>query len=225
VGHAGLVLRLSARALARLAAAALLFSGLTSGAESPRIEVEALATDAAVLQIDGQRKMLRVGQSFQGVTLIAAYSRTATLEIEGERIVLGISRRIGSNYEEPKAQVVEIRRDASLQYQTRATINGHAVQVLVDTGANVVAINSTQARQLGVDYESGSQARVETASGRVRGWGVTLRTVNVGGIKVENVQATVLEGDFPSTILLGMTYLQHVDIKENGGVLSLSRSW
>ena len=54
---------------------------------------------------------------------------------------------------------------------------------------------------------------------------VTLRSVSVGGIRVENVQATVLEGDFPSTILLGMTYLQHVDMEENNGVLSLSRDW
>lgn len=205
--------------------AVLLLWALAAWAGPPTIEVEALATDAAVLKVDGQRKMLRVGQSFNGVTLIAAYSRTATLEYEGERMVLGISRRIGSNYEEPKTRVVEIQRDARLQYQTRATINGQSIQVLVDTGANVVALNSEQARQLGVDYESGSQARVETASGLVRGWGVTLRSISVGGIKVENVQATVLEGGFPSTVLLGMTYLQHVDIKENDGVLSLTRSW
>ena len=211
--------------LARLAAVIVLLSSASAVAAAPTIEVEALATDAVVLKVDGQRKMLRVGQTFNGVTLVAAYSRTATLDVEGERMVLGISRRIGSNYEEPKSKVVEIQRDERLQYQTRASINGRAVQVMVDTGANVVALNSVQARQLGVDYESGSQARVETAGGFVRGWGVTLRTINVGGIKVENVQATVLEGDFPSTILLGMTYLQHVDIREDDGVLSLSRSW
>jgi aspartyl protease family protein len=196
-----------------------------SAAAAPTIEVEALFTDAAVLQIDGQRKMLKVGQSHAGVTLIAAYSRTATLEVDGERTVLGISRRIGSTYEEPEEKVVKIQRDSRLQYQTSAKINGRSTRVLVDTGANVVAINSIQARQLGVDYSSGAPARVETASGVIKGWAVTLRSVSVGGIRVENVQATVLEGDFPSTILLGMTYLQHVDMEENNGVLSLSRDW
>lgn len=192
-------------------------------ADSPRIEVEALFTDAAVLQVNGQRKMLRVGQSFHGVTLLAAYSRTATLEVNGETMVLGISRRIGATYEAAPAQVVTIQRDAMLQYQTMATINGRQVRVLVDTGANVVALNSSQARSLGVDYSKGNPADVETAGGHVKAWMVTLRSVSVGGIRVDNVQATVVDGDFPATVLLGMTFLQHVKLQEDKGVLSLSR--
>jgi aspartyl protease family protein len=35
----------------------------------------------------------------------------------------------------------------------------------------------------------------------------------------------VVEGDFPSMVLLGMTYLRHVKMEETGGVLSLSRTW
>ncbi len=46
-----------------------------------------------------------------------------------------------------------------------------------------------------------------------------------GGIKVERVQAAVTDSDYPSTILLGMTYLEHVDIAESNGVLSLTRDW
>ncbi len=46
---------------------------------APSIEVEALMTDTAVLKIDGERKTLKAGQSYKGVTLISAYSRTATL--------------------------------------------------------------------------------------------------------------------------------------------------
>lgn len=194
-------------------------------AESPRIEVEALFTDAVVLQVDGERKMLRVGQSFKGVTLLAAYSRTATLEVNGESLVLGISRRIGSTYETAKSKVVTIQRDARLQYQTTAAINGRQVQVMVDTGANVVALNSNQARSLGVDYSNGIPAKVETASGQVNAWMVSLRSVSVGGIQVDNVQASVVEGDFPATVLLGMTFLKHVKMEEDKGVLSLSRAW
>ena len=112
-----------------------------------------------------------------------------------------------------------------LQYQTSATINGRTVQVLVDTGANVVALNSGHARSLGVDYTAGAPGQVETASGSINAWIVTLRSIDVGGIRVENVQASVVEGDFPTTILLGMTYLRHVKMQEADGVLSLSRAW
>ena len=194
-------------------------------AGSPSIEVEALFTNAAVLQIGGERKMLKVGQSFRGVTLVAAHSGTATVEVDGRQVELGISQRIGANYQQPEAKVVTIQRDARLQYQTTARINGRGVQVLVDTGANVVAMNSAHASTLGVDFSAGTPSRVETASGLVNAWIVTLGSIDVGGIRVDNVRASVVEGGFPATILLGMTYLQHVEIKENNGVLSLSRAW
>jgi aspartyl protease family protein len=197
----------------------------TLRADSTRIEVEALFTDAAVLEIDGESKMLRVGQSFRGVTLIAAYSQTATVEANGRQMVLGLSRRIGANYQEPTERVVTITRDSALQYRTTATINGRQVGVLVDTGANVVAMNASHARSLGVDLDSGQPAQVETAAGIVPARVVLLGFVDVGGIRVDNVAATVVEGAFPGTILLGMTYLQHVEMKENNGVLSLIKAW
>ena len=204
---------------------ALTLGARGSFSATPSIEVEALLPDTAVLKIDGQRKTLKVGQSFGGVTLIAAYSRTATLEVDGQQMVVGISRRIGSSYQQPKEQVVTITRNAMLQYHTTASINGRQVQVLVDTGANVVAISSTQARVLGIDYSAGTPSKVETASGIIPAHIVILRSVSVGGILVNNVRASVVEGDFPATILLGMTYLQHVQMKEHNGVLSLSRAW
>ena len=197
----------------------------TAWPASSRIEVEALFTDAAVLKIDGERKMLKAGQSYKGVTLVAAHSRTATLEVDGETMEMGTSRHIGTRYEAAESQVVTIPRDAMLQYQTSATINGRTVQVLVDTGANVVALNSAHAQSLGVDYTAGAPGRIETASGSINAWIVTLRSIDVGGIRVDNVQASVVEGDFPTTILLGMTYLRHVKMQEADGVLSLSRAW
>jgi aspartyl protease family protein len=194
-------------------------------ADTPPVEVEALFKDGAVVSIDGERKTLRVGQSHGGVTLLSAYSRTATFEVDGRQLVLGLSRRIGTNFQEPVKPVVTIERNAQLQYQTTASINGRQVQVMVDTGANVVALSSQQAGNMGIDYRTGIPARVETASGVVNAWVVTLRSVSVGNIRVQNVQASVVEGRFPATILLGMSFLQHVDLSENNGVLSLSRAW
>ena len=182
-------------------------------------------TNTAVLKIDGQRKTLKVGQSFGGVTLIAAYSRTATLEVDGQQMVVGISRRIGSNYQQPKEQVVTIKRNNQLQYHTTASINGRNMPVLVDTGANLVAMSEVHAKSLSIPFETGARGKVETASGLVDAWVITLRSVSVGGIKVESVQATVVQGSFPNTVLLGMSYLQHVEMKESSGILSLSRAW
>ena len=201
-----------------------LFQSVSTSA-APSIEVEALMTDAAVLKIDGERKMLKAGQSYKGVTLVSAYSRTATLEVDGKQQVVGLSRRIGADFQEPNEQVVSIRRDERLQYNTTILINGRTMPALVDTGANLVALSSKHAQALSIDYKTGFQSQVETASGMVGAWLITLRSVSVGGIRVENVQATVVDGSFPTTILLGMSYLKHVEMKENNGVLSLSRGW
>ena len=76
-----------------------------------------------------------------------------------------------------------------------------------------------------MDYSAGTSGQVETASGNVNAWLVTLDSVNVGGIRVDNVRASVVDGDFPATILLGMTFLKHVEMQESNGVLSLSRTW
>ncbi|WP_162846058.1 retropepsin-like aspartic protease family protein [Seongchinamella sediminis] len=179
---------------------------------------------AAILLIDGERKLLKKGQTHNGVTLISAYSNTATLEVNGSQMVLGLSRKVGTNYQPPPAQTVTIRRDAMLQYQANAHINGRQVRVLVDTGANVVAINQSEAARLGIDLDKAQPARVETASGVARAWSVNLRSVSVGGIKVNNVPATVVEGEFPAMVLLGMTYLRHVKLEENQGILTLSRT-
>ncbi len=78
---------------------------------------------------------------------------------------VGLSQRVGTNFEETQEQVVTIPRNAMMQYQTNATINGRSVLVMVDTGANMVAISSEQARAMNIDYSAGTPAQVETASG------------------------------------------------------------
>jgi aspartyl protease family protein len=203
---------------------ALLISPLL-WAQSPSVEVQGLFTDAAVLKVDGKSKMIRVGQSLGGVTLLEANSNSITIELNGERRVLGMSQRISSNYQVPEAREVQILRDERLQYRTKASINGRSMVVLVDTGANIVAMNASHARSIGLDPYVGEPARVETASGVVDARTVMLKSVDVGGIRVENVRATVMKGSHPGTILLGMSYLRHVDIRENGGVLSLSQAY
>jgi aspartyl protease family protein len=201
-----------------------LLGSLPARSAETTVELQALLGDTAVLMINGQRKTLRVGESFDGVTVLATQPTEATLEINGQSNILGLSQRVGSNFEEPQEQVVTIARDARMQYQTNALINGRKALVLVDTGANTVAISAAQARSMNIDYSSGVPTSVETASGMTGAYGITLQSVSVGGIQVNSVRALVVDGDYPITILLGMTYLQHVKMQEHNGILSLSRS-
>ena len=94
-------------------------------------------------------------------------------------------------------------------------------RALIDTGANMIAMSSQAARTLGVKYEDGIPSRVRTASGVVNAYQVILGSVDVGGIRVNHVQGSVLEGAFPEVVLLGISWLQHVEMSEKDGILML----
>ncbi len=193
---------------------------------APHVEVEGLMPpNAAVLNIDGERKLLRVGHTHLNVTLVAVRDQTATLDIEGQQAVIGLSTRVGANYQPFVEKSIDIPRNQNLQYRTTAHINGRKTEVLVDTGANIVAINANEAARLGVNVDSAQPVVLETASEKVNGWQVRLRSVDVGGMRVDGIDAVVIDGSFPATILLGMSYLKHVKIKENQGVMTLYRAY
>lgn len=205
-----------------LVLALIVIAGAVTAA--PEIEVVALFKDAALLEINGRRKLLKQGErADEGVALVSANSREAVLEVDGNRVRVGLSSRIGTEFQPAESSSVTISLNDAGQYRTTGSVNDRPVPLLVDTGANIVAINSSDARSLGIDFVgTGKRRQVVTAGGVVASWQVTLDSVQIGDIRVSNVEAVVLEGGFPETILLGMTFLRNVEIRESGGVLVLT---
>lgn len=191
-------------------------------AESVEIEVVGLFKNMAVMGINGQQQILKVGQtSPQGVYLVSSDSEKAVVIVDGESRTLYLSRKVGSGFKKPKEVSVSIQRNNAGQYAVVGTINGRTVRFLVDTGASIVALNSVQAKRLGLDLTKGKIMQATTASGVVSSYQVTLDSVQVGGISMRNVTAAVLPGDHPVDILLGMTFLDRVVMREEKGVLLL----
>jgi len=196
-----------------------------SGDGPPEIEIEVvgLFADAAVLNIDGRRALLKAGEeSDEGVKLISATSREAVVEYHQRSMTLDLSDRVGGIFEAPKRTTVSIPRNDQGQYLTQGSVNDRPVQMLVDTGASIVAMNMATARELGVDLSGASLMRTTTAGGVGRCWKVVLGRVQLGDIRVHNVPAAVLEGRYPEYILLGMTFLTNVEITEKAGLLMLT---
>ncbi|MEL7045506.1 MAG: TIGR02281 family clan AA aspartic protease [Pseudomonadota bacterium] len=192
---------------------------------SLEVFVEALLPNLAVLQIDGKRVTLRAGESSGELKLISSDARSAIVQINGEQRQLQVSQRISSAFSQPESREVVVRRDERLQYRTNAEINGVRMPVLVDTGANMIALNASQAAAVGIGRDEGTPARVQTASDVLPARRVTLDSVDVGGIRVDAVTALIIDGEQPSTALLGMSYLQHVEMQEKDGVLTLRGRW
>jgi aspartyl protease family protein len=201
----------------------LLFS---HSAVSLEVHAQGLFKNAAVLSIDGKRRMMKVGKpSPEGVLLIESNTKEAVIEVNGQRQKLTLSRRISGSFVKTEKTEVAIPRNSYNQYITNASINGRRIEVLVDTGATSVAMSSRHAEQLGIDYKQGRKSAVITASGRAKAYTVKLRSVEVGGIAIKGLDASVIEGDFPMTILLGMTYLEHVHMREQNGTLFLQAKY
>lgn len=197
---------------------ALLLTG--QGLAASSIMVVGRYGDGALLKIDGTVKVVAKGQTVEGVRLLGADQAGAEIEVNGirRRLPLGVDYRPGLL--RPTTEV-SVQVNAYNQYVTTGTINGRVVQFLVDTGANTVSLSASEARRIGIDYRLGDQGRSLTAGGTIGNYLVRLPVVRVGAIEVRNVEATVREVDDPMPILLGMSFLQHVTIQHERGLLRL----
>ncbi|HEX2795802.1 MAG TPA: TIGR02281 family clan AA aspartic protease [Immundisolibacter sp.] len=181
---------------------------------------------SAVLQVDGARRTLRVGQtSPEGVRLLAVSAGAARVQADGQTYEVPLGGRAGGALPAAQTAAVRIARGDGGMYHTAGTINGQSVEFLVDTGATTVAMNDATARALGIDYRAGSRGLVETASGITEAYAVTLREVGVGSIRLPNVQAVVIRGAQPSRALLGMSFLSRTQIEHAQDALVLRRKY
>jgi aspartyl protease family protein len=126
---------------------------------------------------------------------------------------------------EPASEYREatIAADAGGQYHTKVLIEGQDVDVMVDTGATVVALNAETAARLGVTIDrSQPRWRMTTANGVVFANPVTLKAVSLGAIYMPDVEAVVMPPGASSSNLLGASFLKRlVSVEQRGGMLVL----
>lgn len=115
---------------------------------------------------------------------------------------------------------VVLKRGLDGHYRTEALINGEKVDVLVDTGATGVAISQNVADKL--KLKSINAIRTNTANGDSVGYLVRLESVQIGGVKAQNVSAMIaptLDGD----VLLGMSFLGRMDVRLYKGEMTIKQ--
>ena len=198
----------------------LAFSGPLSATE---VEVIALFTGKVVLRIDGKRRVLSEGdRSPEGVEVLAVNSERALLRIDGQERRLTLqSGRVGGTYRRREAREVRLFRQPNGHFVTAGSINGHPVNLIVDTGASAVAINEPLARRLELDYREAARVSVNTAGGIREAWRVRFDRVRLGDIELQQVEGIVMPGEQPSIPLLGMSFLRRLDTRTEGQVMVL----
>ena len=204
-----------------LAALVLVYASFSWAAS--QVQVVGLFPGAAVLNVDGQRKLVRVCDIGPGgVQVVSVDKQGAVLRIDGVERAYPMSREYSAGFAEPVKKRLSIAKGIGGHYWVAGSVNGQTVQFLVDTGATSVALNDAHAKRLGIDYRvSGRPLQVNTASGVTRGWRVMLDRVKVGDLEVLGVEAVVLEGGAPHEALLGMSFMSRVGWREEQGMLVL----
>lgn len=101
------------------------------------------------------------------------------------------------------------------------TINGLTREGVIDTGATLVSMSAETARYFGIDHSQGTAGMAETANGISNIRIVTVASIDVAGITLENIPVAV--GDSKHPILIGMAFLKHLRTSIEGGTLTLSR--
>jgi aspartyl protease family protein len=114
---------------------------------------------------------------------------------------------------------VVLRRNRAGHYVAGGRINGEPVRFMVDTGATDVALPLSVARGLGLPLRPGGMSI--TANGRTETWSTRLDSVDIGGLVLRNVRASVLPNMPGDEVLLGMSYLKHLELTQRGDTLTL----
>jgi aspartyl protease family protein len=104
---------------------------------------------------------------------------------------------------------VVIARSGDHHYYADASVNGHPVHFMIDTGASATALTEEDAERIGLRVDPSRYEVIgDGASGMVRGEYVQLH-LDLNGIHQDDAKAVVVQGSTVS--LLGQPFLEKVD--------------
>ena len=186
-----------------------------------------LGNKALLIVDGGAPKSVAPGESHKGVKVLSTLGDQAVVEIEGRRHTLRVGdapASVGGGAGPARGSRIVLTAGSGGHFLTAGAINGRAVQFMVDTGATSVAMGVADAERLGVDYRKGQLSRGNTANGIVTTYLVKLHSVRVGEVEVFEVDAAVLPA-MSGPILLGNSFLSRFQMTRMNDQLVLERRY
>ena len=196
-------------------------------AQSQSVTLTGMVGSKALVIVDGSApKIVAAGESFNGVKVVSTQGDTAVLMVGGKRLNMRVGDAPASVGEQAGSKssgskIVLTAGDGG-HFLTAGSINGKAVQFMVDTGATAVAIGAAEAKRMGIDYTAGKPVRMSTANGQALGYLLTLNSVRIGDVEVQNVEAIVSQQAMPF-VLLGNSFLTRFSMRRDNDQMVLER--
>jgi aspartyl protease family protein len=210
--------------LARAALLAAIFSCTAAAAQS--VALQGMLGARALLIVDGSApKTVAPGETFKGVKVVSTSGDLAVVEIKGRQHTLRVGEApasVGGASSGPGGARIVLTAGSGGHFMTQGSINGKAVQFMVDTGATNIGIGAADAERIGIDYKSAPMGRGNTANGVVNVWRVKLASVRIGDVEVNEVDCLVLPMSMPF-VLLGNSFLTRFQMKRENDVMVLER--
>lgn len=162
----------------------------------------------------------------EGVLLVSVDSGAAIVEVDGRRERVEMGQHFESAALSGTRSATTVASDERGHFQLDGAVNGAHLRFLVDTGATLVSFSTADAQRLGVDYRSGRRSIAVMADGRrVSAYTVRLDSVAAGGLTLFNVEASVHDGPSTGYGLLGMSFLSRTEMRREGPNLTLTKRY
>lgn len=129
------------------------------------------------------------------------------------------NRSVQSEVSNSGVREVTLKRNRAGHYVASGFINGQEVVFLLDTGATGVAIPAALAEQLNLPL--GRRMVTSTANGNAFAYQTRLASVALGDIELTGVDAAISPGLNMGEVLLGMSFLKHIEFSQRGNTLTL----
>jgi aspartyl protease family protein len=169
----------------------------------------------------GQALRDMLAWSLLGAALFAGYSYRERIVSFGHQVLgdlLPADSPLRSDNQVDQERSVRIRKRPDGHFMVHTEANGVLMQMLVDTGASTVVLRPEDGRLLGFEVD---QLRyvvpVQTANGTTYAASIHLKTLSVGKIKMNNVEALVAKRGALRENLLGMSFLNRLNSYEFSG--------
>ncbi len=201
----------------------LVLSLWAPGGMAQEVGLAGLLGSKALLTIDGgEPQAVRVGEVVDGIKLLAIQDGQVVVEIGGRKRSLRVGQQGVSNVSGDGPGRVILKADNVGHFYTTGTINGVSVRFLVDTGATLISLGASDAKRIGLDFNTGAKALSNTANGQTVVSKVQLDSIRIGNITLKNIDAVIHQTDMPMA-LLGMSFLNRMEMLRDGDTMTLTK--